>query len=1595
MAKVDSGFVLSHSRVALDIDFVNSSVQGIVELTVTPLVSTLTELYLHCRQCVILSVKVDGILASYVHTDPDEDLINFAKAGSFSKLSEMHLSNSKKPDNGELYIQVPPELECEKMQFEQATLDSSACYRSWTLVIEYIIQQPEVAITFVVSPTDVVPEKRAYPHMFIAPVHNQARWWMPCTDKIHDRLTYEFEITIPRTVSDVYSLSNGYADINHNGLKTLSQRQSRGLDHSLKMVAVCSGELVEQFVHPENACKSVWIYSIQTAMDAASVILAAGPFEILPIHGWGRPTLTTLRNTESALSDEELFENGIQRVGGKGLIFVLPDYKRDIRVSTFFLSQALEFFEQWTGSSFPFSSFKLVFVKESYPSIVTGSTIALASVDILVDETMIDQVYETRLHFAKSLASQWFGHYMAPNRWTDVWVLVGFTNWLAALFMRKMFGNNEFKYRLQQDINRVCELDVNQPPLCPDVSILGGAIDEDGSPAALTISSLISRNFYSNDSTFSARTELMMLKSPLVLNMLEKRMGKNLLQKIANKLMVSAMSGELPTGLSTTHFLKMVRKISGKLETKEFADQWIFRSGCPIFTIRYHFNRKKMVIELRVKQDCSNVDVIGANQRFSGAFMVRVQEPGGTFDTEVRIEEKTKQYDIIYHTKYKRIRRRAGKKYKKVADNDDDDDDEDVYYMEEDEKANDAIADAEAQNQDTNGNFNIIEPDRITFEWIRLDPDNVWICTKTFEQEDFMWNALLRKEKDIGAQSEAIVALSKIQSLASLNTITTFVRDHSHFYHLRLLAVSVLSKFDSDELYSTALGNLIKIYRDIFCISYDGPIIPKKNNFSSLQDYKLRLEIVRSLAKFVDARGATLPVVRMMFVNLLKYNDNSGNEVKIAACTEYILMSVFFNYHYMLYRGQFKYSDGEWVSLLVKLIGDAFIIRPRQDMSAHARTSKRSVLLASTDVEDFEILAGDKHLKAHMSDSLQSTLSPEDQQLFAEAHVQILRQFVRDKVIPSHQNAVTVSCLETLLKWQLVGLLPINLMLFLGYSRVGNFISIRRMAVECLIVLSSMGNSDITEYLVYLVFHESDRQFRYNIFKSMVSFFSISMYGHKPSVTIEQAVTTLSKHAVFLASRTAKEIRSPTSPRLWLLFLRLSEMAAECLESDPELYQLAMACASTVHPSGITLTLSQSLLSGKFNQNLKNQVPAYSQANTSFHSSMEGVAVVPSTSRAPLRMTFSGSNSSVSQNQEAETLQMDMNISTPSSDQKSSVFSNSNSVSETGTKKRSIRNRLIQQRAQTDDSSPAKSFVSTPVAGNTISTGSARSRQQTNSNTRLSFNTTSILQAQSLERMILDELMIRKDAAIFLYPVDATMYPDYYEKIEFPIDLHTIRERVQNSEYGSFQDFEKDIHQLFTNCFIYNKKGTMGHAVGKSLEAFYSRRSKKKDGMPTKGQRNVGSLFTTWDIPQFPKSLPIAIARAERREHIRLQLHKLQNKRSSFASGALGVRQRYSRVLGQIGYEQLPLLPLQDIPEVEVHRDRRLQADSIINTNTNIDNSIQQNAEFESDTVELRENIRAIVTDIESLAWLSAEERQQLVKMISAQQLAGSTIELC
>ena len=75
----------------------------------------------------------------------------------------------------------------------------------------------------------------------------------------------------------------------------------------------------------------------------------------------------------------------------------------------------------------------------------------------------------------------------------------------------------------------------------------------------------------------------------------------------------------------------------------------------------------------------------------------------------------------------------------------------------------------------------------------------------------------------------------------------------------------------------------------------------------------------------------------------------------------------------------------------------------------------------------------------------------------------------------------------------------------------------------------------------------------------------------------------------------------------------------------------------------------------------------------------------------------------------------------------------------------------------------------------------------------------------------------------FHFPVDTVKLglPDYFEIIKKPMDLGTIRKRLDNNYYWEAQECVQDFNQMFTNCYIYNKPGEDIVTMAKSLEKFF------------------------------------------------------------------------------------------------------------------------------------------------------------------------------
>lgn len=69
---------------------------------------------------------------------------------------------------------------------------------------------------------------------------------------------------------------------------------------------------------------------------------------------------------------------------------------------------------------------------------------------------------------------------------------------------------------------------------------------------------------------------------------------------------------------------------------------------------------------------------------------------------------------------------------------------------------------------------------------------------------------------------------------------------------------------------------------------------------------------------------------------------------------------------------------------------------------------------------------------------------------------------------------------------------------------------------------------------------------------------------------------------------------------------------------------------------------------------------------------------------------------------------------------------------------------------------------------------------------------------------LLNTIFATQDAVPFRAPVDPEQYPDYYQHIDTPMDLHSVREDLQGGNYSSPLDFHKDMNLIFSNSRQYN-----------------------------------------------------------------------------------------------------------------------------------------------------------------------------------------------
>ncbi|KAK4051913.1 hypothetical protein OIV83_002618 [Microbotryomycetes sp. JL201] len=1023
------GFIVVGQKVSINVGL-NGSIRGYTEITIAPTVPDLKTVWLNARSMNVTGVSLRSGEAStplaHSHLPPSPPVLtNTSDIHTYPEMKRAMWRGALEGEEGELGIGLPPGIVNKVPQTVAATPREDTKkedeYEQITLSVAYEVVSPGAGIV-VVGPDETNPSR--FPHVFTSGLTDiAARDWVPCSDHARERCTWELEFIVPRVLysaSDIQKprpVEEGDDEDDDDDDEDEDQ-----VEWPVRVVA--SGELIEQVVHPDRSDRVIWHYAQVTPVSVQHIAWAVGPFVVTEIA-------RARRSEDGRLDDDEDdAEDLVEDEGPKLNALCLPGREEEMVHCVGILRRAMDYFSSTFGS-YPFTTYAICFVDSLASGAPTfhSAAMTLISSDILHPPSIIDQAYETRHMLAHALAVQWSGINLIARTPSDTWLVVGLALYLTSLFIKTVWGNNEYRFRLKKDIIRCVNQDVQREP----ISV----------PARLT-------------QPEPTQLQFIALKAPLVLHILDKHLrnsGTSLgLDKVIPKLFLDAITGELGSTpatqnmLSTNGFMRLCRKACGTSmdSLRAFFDQWVYGSGCPTFIISAMFNRKRMAVEISIKQEClaynwaqtapkEEMGHLRPISLFEGLMTIRIHEADGTpYEHVLSIQEAFKKHEVPFNTKYKRIRRNT-KRYQakqaaaQAAAEGDKDAAEDVALMdigftlkaweEESERERWKVVDWTEEDDAIMA--------QATYEWIRIDANMEWIAGIQFEQPDFMWISQLQRDRDVVAQMEAVHALSRLPSAIVSSNLTKAILIPNYFIRVRMeAALALISCATSSQNY-LGLFHLFKLFQTKYCFEPDvetqDPLgfrcIPKTNDFGDIGEYFLKKTLLTAISMVRDGSGQTPPVVLQFLLDLLQYNDNLGNK----ANTYYIVS-------------------------IMNALSHALV----------AVAAKETSTLGGGDQSYMEEVEGNQ---------------------FLEPAIQEIERYMNaDRLVPSYHNAITVAGIEWKLKLTLACLIPEDRMSFFVYTRDGNYPPVRIAAFDALLLLNPLQDHfPLVRYFFSVLREDSSR----------------------------------------------------------------------------------------------------------------------------------------------------------------------------------------------------------------------------------------------------------------------------------------------------------------------------------------------------------------------------------------------------------------------------------------------------------------------------------------------------------------------------------------
>ena len=942
-------FRVLHQKVVLRIDADQCLASGFTDITIQAL-EYFQQLRLHCRQMRVLMVRADGVPTRFDLADPLLRVVPSGGAVTAELFDTHHAGAAARSEGGEMCVTAAPQHDTSRSGFKPLVIR-----------VEFALPRPVVGAHFVES---------AGAHFFASahsPGPWGARLWLPCVDTGVDACPFDIYVTtharhvvaccgvlkdhtVTSEAADQLDDNFANARIDAKDWATWTKTcegvaefvaETRRLPRSvvenesvkgaddLAAVTLREAFLAEWCNHqrlqkeeqqlPASACAMLenisgweWSalrtshYNLKQSVLPSSLVLAAGPFNVLP--------------------DPELSHVTHIGVPGRGRL-------DELRHTTACFPEIYNFIEGFAGAkAVPRRTYQQVFVdglttqhgaeRNFGDGWRSGHGCTLLSSDLLHGPKQIETGIAARKAMAESVASHCFGNIITPANPESRWLVISLARFISLKYLGQAFGKTYYQFILAQDAEETSQLCDDYPP--------------------------ISDPWCGNTST-PALLSFMAKRGCMLLHMVESRVGADTLADCIRTLAQDScgvvLAKKKKAERLTTEYFFDVLEAKARHSARKFVEKWIDEPHMPRLQCGYvwHERNNKTEIVLQQRQSIhlntfqGPVDFLMhakndepkelqlqmedkvqqkeiANKRRPAGQTARAKAKekkdqaqkkkeevkalaerlegstkGAGVLSDVRADIKAKKKTVTVD-KGKKARDAKAKKEavdaaKKEAEAGAADSDDESAAA-----AAGGSPDGEAATGGGGGGKKQVEADykpESTGEspvlWIRVDPNFLWPppCF-SFPQSLQNWTNQLQCERDVVAQYVAVGALAEQHGdmLGCVKSLASALTSDRIFYGVRkqiaqLLASKCANAHAGTPTEAQAAHELLFYFKSRFYSQ--GLEDPLPNDFADFGGYFVQKAVIRANASLRDTDDSTPSYNLEMLQELLQWNNNEFN----------------------------------------------------------------------------------------------------------------------------------------------------------------------------------------------------------------------------------------------------------------------------------------------------------------------------------------------------------------------------------------------------------------------------------------------------------------------------------------------------------------------------------------------------------------------------------------------------------------------------------------------------------------------------------------------------------------------------------------------